>query len=135
MLRTHGGRYRKFKCYADGQYITIENDKGRKHIYEMGEIQKILKELLSIFGSEWFPLANNVELLWRGEEKEGLATSILKYSPGDIAHAQGSSYLGVVLEYVGIFEWNGKKKGIKWRIKELPENLEDLETLLNQNFG
>lgn len=34
----------------------------------------------------------------------------------NISHAQGASYLGVVLEHVGILEWNGKQRGIRWRI-------------------
>ena len=36
--------------------------------------------------------------------------------PGDIMHAQASSYLGVVFEHVGLTTWNEKHWRIKWRL-------------------
>ena len=63
------------------------------------------------FGEQWFPLANNVEKMYRGTERTGLGMAIYQLRPGDTFHAQGSSYLGVVLEEVDILDWNGKSWG------------------------
>ena len=54
-----------------------------------------------------FPLANNVQHLRDGTEKMGLGRAILDLKGSTISHAQGSSYLGVVLEECGIssLEW------------------------------
>ncbi len=45
-------------------------------------------------------------------------------SPNDITHAQGASYLGVVLEKIGVLEWNGTKKRIQWRIIKMPDTID-----------
>ena len=69
-------------------------------------------------------------LLGKEEEKNGLGTAILNHSPDDITHAQGSSYLGVVLEEVGVFQWNGEKRGIHWRILKMPESVGNLKEMV-----
>jgi len=46
----------------------------------------------------------------------GLGKAILELDDSDVTHAQGSSYLGVVLEECGYFVWNGKHRGIHWRL-------------------
>ena len=99
--------------------IEVQEGQRRIHEYSMREIKVILESLYSVFGDEFFPLANNVEKLGNGTERQGLGTTILKQKPGDITHAQGSSYLGVVLEEAGYLEWNGKRKGICWRITKM----------------
>ena len=58
--------------------------------------------------------------------------TIYALKPGDTVHAQGASYLGVVLERAGIFEWNGEKKGIAWRFQEGVDDIESLERLLKR---
>ncbi len=120
MSKTHGGHYKKFEWQLIGDRICIKNEDDREHIYRLSETYEIIQWLNNNFGKDWFPLANNVELMGRGEEKDGLGMAILNLSPGDITHAQGSSYLGVVLEEIGVFNWNGAKKGIQWRIDIMP---------------
>jgi len=73
------------------------------------EVFDIMNWLTEKFGLGWFPLANNVEKLWQGTDVDGLGVAILRQRPGDISHAQGASYLGVVLEHAGILEWNSKQ--------------------------
>jgi len=63
-------------------------------------------------------LGNNVEKLGNATERQGLGTTILEQRPGNTYHAQGASYLGVVLEECGYFQWNGKHRGIGWRLIE-----------------
>ena len=132
---THGGRRKAFGWQLVGKNIVIKNVENREHIYPVSEIFLTIQWLHEKFQMGWFPLANNVELLYRGEERPGLGMAILKWTPDDISHAQGSSYLGVVLEEVGVFEWNGERRGIQWRFKNVPETktklvemIEDCET-------
>lgn len=92
----------------------------------------IIQKLRATFVERWIPLANNVETMYSGTEKPGLGMSIFELRPGDTFHAQGASYLGVVLEKVGIFEWNGQKRGIAWRFRNDVDDVESLEQLLKR---
>ena len=66
----------------------------------------------------------------KGNEKDGLGNAILNLKPNDITHAQGASYLGVVLQEIGILEWNGEKKGIQWRIIKDVNTIQDLQNII-----
>jgi hypothetical protein len=90
----------------------------------------IIAWLQKEFGDNWFPLANDVRKLGNGTEVAGLGTAILNQAPGDITHAQGSSYLGVVLDQIGVLKWNERKKGIKWQILKADINKDLLLDLL-----
>lgn len=131
-LNTHGGgNAKEFKWIYQDDYVRITNEDKREHKFSLTEIQNILTWLVSRFGRDWFPLGNNVANIGQNIEKDGLGVAILQQRPGDISHAQGSSYLGVVLEDVGILEWNNKQKGIEWRIIGLPESLTDLRSIFS----
>lgn len=116
MSVTHGGRAKHFTWSCQQGRLVIKNEDGKVHSYSVAEIGGILDTLLAEFGSQWIPLANNVQKLHEGTEIPGLGSTICRLHPGDIFHAQGASYLGVVLEEAGLLEWNGKALGIKWRI-------------------
>ena len=66
---THGGRKRDFEWWAEGNTLRIRNTDGLEHSYELAEIISVLARLHEQFGSDWFPLSNNVEKLYRGTEK------------------------------------------------------------------
>jgi len=133
MLMTHGGRKAKnFKWVSHNDFVTITKEKGRQEEYSLPEILAVLSWLTGRFGATWFPLANNVEKLWHDEEADGLGVAILRQQPRKIEHAQGSSYLGVVLEYAGILEWNKKMRGIEWRIIFQPQNLNELRIVMDK---
>jgi len=100
------------------------------HEYSLREILSIIRDLRANFGERWIPLANNVEKMYSGTEKPGLGMTIFQLRPGDTVHAQGASYLGVVLERIGVFEWNGKKKGIAWQFRNDVDDLDSLERFL-----
>ena len=102
----------------DNNSLMIENEKGRREQFPLDEIIKILQQIQAEFGSGYFPLANNVQKLGNGTEIRGLGMVILDFNPGDVKHAQAASYLGPVLEETGYFEWNGKNKGISWKLME-----------------
>ena len=87
------------------------------------------------FAKEWCPLANNVESLGNGTERMGLGMIILEGRPNDIKHAQASSYLGVVFEDLEIFEWNGKRRGIAWRLLVDSLRPEELDARLKERVN
>ena len=120
---TRGGpsKGKRFRWHFDevSQKIRIENeDRMDLHSYTVEEIQAILKTIYREFQQGYFPLANNVQHLRDGTEKMGLGKAILELKGSTISHAQGSSYLGVVLEECGYLLWNGEHKGIQWRLND-----------------
>ena len=98
-LCTRGGVLKRKRFYYrwDGQSLHIHRESGRHDEFPVSEIAHILKRLDDQFTAGWFPLANNVEKLSNGTEKAGLGQTILQGQPGNVIHAQASSYLGVVL--------------------------------------
>jgi hypothetical protein len=119
-LETRGGvgKRKKFTWWYDEErgILNIENEEGLFHRFHQDEIFQILNSVKSEFGKDYFPLANNVEALWKGAEKRGLGTVILDHSPKKVLHAQGASYFGPVFEQIGFFQWNEKNRGIQWRL-------------------
>lgn len=137
MSSTRGGdnQRKAFEWQLTGNEIHIENDDGRKDIYTLPEIYEISLWLSDKFEENMFPLANNVEKMGNGDERDGLGMAILNQSPGDTTHAQGASYLGVVLEEVGIFEWNGASNNICWRIVNMPDSLDQIKLLIETHLS
>jgi len=134
-LETRGGkrRRRRFGYRVTENALEIENVNGRVDVFPFGELHAILQSLRMQFEDRWFPLANNVEKLGNGTERAGLGRTILDPVTGDITHAQASSYLGRVLEDIGLAEWNGKRRGIEWRLTGAhPETEDELAALLTQ---
>ncbi|MDO8281553.1 MAG: hypothetical protein Q7U10_02840 [Thermodesulfovibrionia bacterium] len=107
----------------------------RPHNYNISEVYEILTWLQTNFGGEEFPLANNVAHMGNGTEQDGLGVAILNLTPGNILHAQGSSYLGVVLEEVDILKWNDAAIGIKWRIINMPTTSNQLKEIINTHLS
>jgi hypothetical protein len=108
------GNARKFEWNIIDSKIHIESESKIEHEYSFSEISAALMWLVCKFGEDQFPLANNVAKIPKGEEKDGLGMAL--YSIRKNLHfAQGSSYLGVVLEKLGIFEYVDSNV-ISWRI-------------------
>lgn len=125
-LQTRGGRAIKFNYDYTNSSISITNENGRVDHFEKNKTEGILTSLHHQFGNHWFSLANNVEKLGNGTEIPGLGRTILDAYPGNIEQAQAASYFGPIMEDMGLFEWNGKSKGIAWRLTcepsiQLPE--------------
>lgn len=128
---TRGGRSRKFRWRLRDEQLLIENEAGLRHTFSIREVEAVLRDLHTQFGADWFPLANNVEKMYHKTERKGLGSSIYELTPGDTFHAQGASYLGVVLEAAGVLEWNGEMRGIQWRIVDLPSDISALAAKLD----
>lgn len=132
MSLTHGGRKAKhFRWSVVDGVVVIENENGLVHRYAVTEVHKIVCALHQQFGDRWIRLANNVERMYHGTERAGMGCAIYAMCPGDTFHAQGASYLGVVLEEAGVFEWNGRAKGIAWRILGAPAGEQVLHQYLS----
>lgn len=133
---THGPphRRRRFVWHFDNgrKLLHIKNEFNREHEYSLDEVQAILRMLYRHFGMDYFPLANNVELLGNGTEQMGLGKAILEQEDAAVAHAQGASYLGVVLEECGYLEWNQQHMGIEWRMVDTDFSAGKLAIRLSQ---
>ncbi|MEW5870101.1 MAG: hypothetical protein AB1894_12555 [Chloroflexota bacterium] len=134
MSTTHGPETKRkhfsWRFFADSSHLIIENENGRKHSYSLQEIQRILETIQRRFGGEPFPLANNIQKLYEETEKPGLGVIIHEQGRNDISHAQGASYLGVVLEECGYLRWNGKSFGIEWRLIDTDFGLDAIASRL-----
>ena len=133
-LCTRGGVLKRKRFYYrwDGRSLHIHRESGWHDEFPVSEIADILKRLDDQFTAGWFPLANNVEKLSNSTEKAGLGQTILQGQGqhGNVRHAQASSYLGVVLEDLGLATWNGLHKGIQWRLIRKPPSTEELARLI-----
>lgn len=67
-------------------------------------------------GGDWFALSNNVEKLHQGAENEGIGWFLFNFCDYDPTQAQLSSHLGALFSDLGIWEWNSRKRGIKFRL-------------------
>ena len=116
MSTTHGGKAKEFDWFFQSDQLVIKTKDRKTHQYSLQEVIDVLSALRSKFGHDWYPLANNIQKMYEQTERPGLGSTIYALRPGDTYHAQGASYLGVALEEAHILEWNGRMKGIEWRI-------------------
>ena len=119
MAITHGGpnQAKRFDWHFDAsnQSLVIRNEAGRVLVYPLGDLVNLLSRLEATFGANEFTLANNVETMGAGAERPGLGMTLMSIKP-NTTYAQGASYLGVVLEELGYLCWNGRSRGIGWRL-------------------
>jgi len=141
---TRGGTHKRigFEWWFDETQNSVitENERRKSHVFQFDEILKILQKIKIDFGDCFFPLGNNVEKLTNGTEVRGLGTVIRDLAHGKIRyekvrHAQGSSYIGPVLEEIGYFEWNGKNRGIKWCLTDFNLDEQELLNRLTRTFS
>lgn len=123
-----GGKAKQFFCQFGEGEIKILSER-IEHRYSYFEVFSAIGWLVGKFGSEPFPLANNVAKLPNGEERNGLGKSLYAVKK-ETKFAQGSSYLGVVLERVGVFEYVAGGP-ISWRIHPEIRDISDVIEKLN----
>lgn len=130
---TRGGsnQARKFSWEISNNQITINSESGISHKYSMSEVSAALMWLKCKFGTNTFPLANNVERLGQGTEKDGLGLALYSIRK-KTTFAQGSSYLGVVLEKLGVFQFDSEQSVISWRLTPDDDKLGNLIDKLTQ---
>lgn len=111
---TLGGKQKNFSWRVDEQcnlYIK-RNDSEKEEIFIAESLEKIHNYVSS---NEWTYLANNVDKLYRGEEKEGLGKFIYENIRKDTTYAQLSSQIVSIFTQINIWVSNGKKISIKFR--------------------
>ena len=121
---------KRFRWWWDGALHIRRENRNRQHDeFSIAELERILEDLERQFRSGWFPLGNNVAKMPNGTEKPGLGMTIFRIRPNTM-HAQASSYLGVVFEQIGLATWNGKSRGIEWRLNGKVPTGDELAGLL-----
>ena len=65
--------------------------------------------------SDWVCLANDVQKLKNGTEKEGLGKFVFSKLGWSTTKAQLSSHIGAIFSDSGVWAYNGKKRGIKFK--------------------
>ncbi|WP_440953219.1 glycosyltransferase family 4 protein [Methanococcoides sp. FTZ1] len=76
---------------------------------ELGKLHEYMAD------EQWKDLSNNVERLRKGTEKEGIGKFLchgLNWTPKE---SQLSSQIGAIFHQAGVWEYNGKKRGIQFR--------------------
>ena len=80
---------------------------------DIDALQEYLKD------GNWYCLSNNVDKLYKGTENEGIGWFLYNKCGYDQTQAQLSSHIGALFSALGIWEWNNKKRGIKFRQKKV----------------
>lgn len=62
---------------------------------------------------EWKDLANDAAKLYMGTEKDGIGKFIYRLRP-EVPYAQLSSQLAAIFYYSEVWEWNERKRGMKF---------------------
>lgn len=95
------------RSFKNGNHETVFSDKGIKKV-----INYIKKK-------ERIPLANNVEKLTNGTEKEGLGSFIYQNISKNTADAQAESHLASIMYNLGIFGYIGALRDMEfWLIDD-----------------
>lgn len=134
MFKTHGGENSKrFSCSIEGENLVLQrldqtSQETKTLTFGIREIVEIVSWLHGKFTKEFFPIGNTQDSTH--PEKLGLAMAILQVYPNDKLHAAGAPCLAVVLENIGIFQWNSKDRGIEWKIAKEIHTPNELKLLL-----
>jgi hypothetical protein len=141
--RTRGGdRARDFFWYISNDKLIIQKivrnkeswiSEGRSHIFTQSEIIDSLYWLLEKFGNGNFPLANNVERLGNKTERDGFGVALYTLRANTF-FAQGSSYLGVVMECFGVLAFVRPPNRITWKFTESHLDCASITMRINECF-
>lgn len=135
---TQGGRQREFQWRIDDdRQVLLLKRFTKPEQFAVSGLFLLVHRIYDEFGFDWFPLANNVTKLMDGTEKLGLGVMIHEIfrnvSKGkSVSNGQAASQIGVILQYIGIFESNNLMRGIEWRLRvSPPADIEELRVFLN----
>lgn len=114
--RTLGTKQKVFSWRIDSQGNLFIKRKFRKNRFP--RIDKIscrhLDRLCEFMQDrEWKVLANDAAKLCMGTEKDGIGKFLYKLR-AEVSYAQLSSQLGAIFYQAGVWEWNEKKRGMKF---------------------
>ncbi|GMQ59061.1 hypothetical protein AN1V17_34580 [Vallitalea sediminicola] len=117
---TLGGKAKKFKWkYCEDEGLTIYRvfSKGSKHtsIFSDNDLDNILDFLKN---KQELPLANSVDKMKNGTEKEGFGSFIYNKINADTKFAQSASQLVAILTVADIIGYNEAKRNMKFYYKD-----------------
>ncbi|MDD4239569.1 MAG: hypothetical protein PHT62_13610, partial [Desulfotomaculaceae bacterium] len=117
---TFGGKAKSFwwKIDSEGNLSILrffKSSNGVSEKFKRISREEIEKLNLYMAENEWVSLANNVEKLGNGVEKEGIGRFLYENFKWNIADCQLASHLGVIFSLSGMWEYNGKERGILFR--------------------
>jgi hypothetical protein len=126
------GRNCEFNARLDNSTIQFEKAAQGGFEIDLAVIQKALLWLVERYGTiEFFPLDVSAELPYNNAEN-GLGTAIYEVSTERFNPPDGSC-IASLLTKIGVLEWNGARRGAKFRIKLIP-TLDYLVELLEMEF-
>lgn len=130
-LETRGDRI-GFRYEVTDSGLTVHN-KNNRDLLQISFIQLacILKTLGDQFVNNFFPLENNVSSAHKKILNPGLGLATNNCGIVDVTYA---SYIGPILEDLGFLDWNGKRKGIEWRLVDQPASAAEIEERVLQNL-
>lgn len=111
---TLGGKKKEFQWRMDNYNLHI-----RRIIKDVYFDKIILEKELNliqdyVIKDKWTDLANNVEKLKRGDEKDGLGKFLYKELSWSITDSQLASHIGAIFTHSMVWRDNGKKRGIQF---------------------
>ncbi len=113
-LRTLGEKNKLFQWrFLSNEPLTIRRffADGTEHITEF-TAEEIEKVMAFVEEKGPVPLVNNVEKLHMDNERDGLGRFVFKTLRRDVLDAQATSQLAAIFVHVGLFSWNGLKRGM-----------------------
>lgn len=126
---TFGGKSKPFKWKIDE-----ENNIHIKRIFDLENEKKELTKIITAYeldqlddymkDGSWKYIANNVEKLAHGTEKVGIGVFLYDHLNWSGTEAQLSGHLGVILYKAGVWDYNGKMRGIQH--KRISDNWREL---------
>lgn len=120
---TFGGKAKSFWWRVDENLniLVMRKFNGLKYknfkLIRKEELQKIDNYMN---GKEWVDLANNIEKIGNGTEKDGLGKYLFQSLGWKAGDAQLASHLGVIFTLSGAWSFNGSKKGIQFKKNNSP---------------
>ena len=129
---TLGGKHKSFWWKINKDYsleiIRKFNSGNGKIIFETFTEQEI-QEIQKFINHNKIPLANNVQKLTNGTEKEGLGKFLYEKLNKNTTQAQLASHISTIFYYSGIWDYNGRKRNMLFWKKS-----EDWKNLLNTYY-
>lgn len=116
---TLGGKSKIFNWRVDENFNIVINRTINGVIREKTISEKELNYINNyVADDKWTDLANNVEKLKKNVEKEGLGKYLYNNLNWSISDSQLASHICAIFIGLGIWRYNGKKRGIKFIRKE-----------------
>ena len=133
---TRGGvnKQKGFRYEITDSGLDIFTDRVTNHgllKVSFAQLECIMQTLDNQFPKKYFPLENSKPIKHKKILNPGLG---LASTECGIADATCASYIGPILEDLGFLEWNGKRKGIEWKLVDQPASAAEIKDRVLQNL-